>query len=74
MPATRSWAEDIGVPADSFLRPTLKRHNPSTVRKNVDDSYRGCLIVYVPKSDKLYRRVEGILEGVAAHVSTTRSG
>lgn len=63
--ATRSWAESIGVPPERFQRATLKKHNPSTVRRNVGDSYRGCLIVYVPKSTPLYRKIEGIMHGVA---------
>jgi transposase len=63
--ATRSWAHEIGVSVEAFQRATIKTHNPSTVRKNVGDSYRGCLIVKVPKSSKLYWRVEGIVAGIA---------
>ena len=44
---------------------TFQTHNPATVRQNVGDSYRGCLIVKVPKSSKLYWRIEGIIAGVA---------
>jgi hypothetical protein len=62
--ATRSWAHEIGVPEDNFYRATIKTHNPSTVRRNVGDLYRGCLIVYVPKSGQLYWRVEGIVAGI----------
>jgi transcriptional regulator with XRE-family HTH domain len=64
--ATNWWAAQVGVPAECFRRPTLKTHNPSTVRKNVGDSYRGCLIVYVPKSSRLYWEVEGVVRGIAA--------
>ncbi len=63
--ATRSWAEVVGIPAGSFRRPTLKNHNPVTVRRNVGDSYRGCLIIYVPKSNRIYWRMEGIMSGIA---------
>jgi hypothetical protein len=63
--ATRSWAEVVGVPAERFQRATLKRHNPSTVRRNTGDSYRGCLVVYVPKSARLYWVVEGVMRGLA---------
>jgi hypothetical protein len=63
--ATRSWAEVVGVPAEHFQRATLKSHNPSTVRHNVGDSYRGCLTIYVPKSVKLYWIVEGVMQGIA---------
>jgi hypothetical protein len=64
--ATRWWADVVGVPAESFRRATEKTHNPSTVRRNVGDSYRGCLIVYVPKSSRLYWEVEGVMLGIAA--------
>ncbi|MFF5295759.1 hypothetical protein [Paractinoplanes globisporus] len=64
--ATEWWSEVVGVPAERFRRPTLKKHMPSTVRRNVGDSYRGCLIVYVPKSSRLYWEVEGVMGGIAA--------
>lgn len=63
--ATGSWAHEIGVSVEAFQRATIKTHNPVTVRKNVGDAYRGCLIVKVPKSSKLYWRVQGIMAGVA---------
>lgn len=63
--ATRSWAEVVGVPPGQFQRATLKTHKPSTVRRNIGDSYRGCLVVYVPKSARLYWIVEGIMRGIA---------
>jgi transposase len=63
--ATRWWSEAIGVPAEQFRRPTLKTHNPSTVRHNVGDPYRGCLIIFVPKSRELYWKVEGLMRGIA---------
>jgi hypothetical protein len=63
--ATRSWAEVVGVPAERFQRATLKTHNPSTVRRNTGYSYRGCLVVYVPKSARLYWVVEGVMRGLA---------
>ena len=42
-----------------FRRTTLKRHNPTTVRKNIGDSYHGCLRIDVRTSAALYRRIEG---------------
>lgn len=67
--AGRWWAEVVGVPLESFRRPTIKTHNPSTVRLNVGDSYRGCLVVYVPKSSRLYWEVEAIMRGIAVTTS-----
>jgi hypothetical protein len=62
--AGRWWADLVGVPFEQFARPTLKTHNPSTVRHNVGDSYRGCLIVRVPRSRELYWRIEGLVGGI----------
>jgi transposase len=62
--AGRWWADVVGVPFEIFRRPTLKTHNPSTVRHNVGDPYRGCLIVDVPDSRELYWRIEGMVRGI----------
>ena len=48
--ATQWWADQVGVSEERFRAAVVKTHNPSTVRRNVGDSYRGCLAVYVPKS------------------------
>ncbi|MCT7352291.1 hypothetical protein N4P33_08895 [Streptomyces sp. 15-116A] len=58
------WADLAGVDASTFQRATLKKHNPRTVRKNVGDSYRGCLVIYVTRSAELYRRMEGAWYGI----------
>jgi transcriptional regulator with XRE-family HTH domain len=63
--AQRWWARCVGVPAESFQRPTLKVHKPATLRRNVGDSYRGCLTVYAPRAAALYWKVEGIMRGIA---------
>jgi transposase len=63
--ATQWWANVVGVPAESFQKPTLKRHNPTTVRYNVEDTYRGCLVIYVPRSNRLYWKIEGVVAGIA---------
>jgi len=57
--ALHSRAEVVGVPANHFMRTTLKRHNPKTVRKNVGVSYHGCLIVRVQRSTELGRQLAG---------------
>ena len=58
------WAKLVDVDASDLQRTTLKKHNPRTVRKNVGDSYRGCLAIYVTKSAELYRRMEGAWYGI----------
>jgi hypothetical protein len=45
--ATEYWSEIVGVPAESFLAPTLKRHKPLMTRRNTGEHYRGCLALYV---------------------------
>jgi transcriptional regulator with XRE-family HTH domain len=62
------WAERLMIPIGRFGRPTLKRHNPTTVRRNAGDDYHGCLVITVPRSRALYWRVEGIIAGIRAAV------
>jgi transposase len=62
--AEKYWADIAGVDVSVFSRATLKKHNPRTVRKNTNDAYRGCLVIYVAKSAELYRRVEGAWYGI----------
>jgi hypothetical protein len=70
--AERFWADFVGVPVESLRKTSLKRHNPKTVRKNVGEGYRGCLVVYVRKSADLYRRIEGWWYGIV--VGATQAG
>ncbi|GAB3173877.1 hypothetical protein [Streptomyces incanus] len=58
------WADLVDADRSAFLKTTLKKHNPKTVRKNVGDSYRGCLAIKVLKSADLYRRIEGSWCGI----------
>jgi transcriptional regulator with XRE-family HTH domain len=64
--AQRFWQHVTGLPADQFRRPTLKRHNPRTVRKNTGDDYHGCLVIRVRKGSELYRQIEGWASAVMA--------
>ncbi|MEV4786705.1 hypothetical protein AB0K53_14850 [Streptomyces tuirus] len=65
--AHRFWAELVGVDSSAFAKPTLKTHNPKTVRKNTGDGYHGCLVVTVARSAELYNRIEGWWSGIVAH-------
>jgi AcrR family transcriptional regulator len=66
--AQRFWMEVTGAPLDQFFRPTLKRHNPKTVRKNVGGQYHGCLRIDVYRSAGLYRKIAGwATASMAAH-------
>jgi transposase len=60
------WAQRLEVPRDLFQRPTIKRHNPATVRANTGDDYHGCLVITVPKSRELYWKVEGVIDALDA--------
>jgi transposase len=57
--AERYWLAVTGADQTHFHRPTLKRHNPKTVRRNTGDEYHGCLRIDVQQSADLYRRIEG---------------
>jgi transcriptional regulator with XRE-family HTH domain len=57
--AQQFWLEVTGAAVHQFLTPTLKRHNPKTVRKNVGENYHGCLRIDVRRSADLYHRIEG---------------
>ncbi|OKJ99349.1 hypothetical protein [Streptomyces sp. CB02400] len=62
--AEQYWAELVHADRSAFNKTTLKRHNPKTARKNVGDSYRGCLVIKVLKGADLYRRIEGSWYGI----------
>lgn len=53
------WQWRLGLQAQQFRRATLKRHNPKTVRKNVNDQYHGCLVVRVLRPAPVYDAIEG---------------
>ncbi|MFD8635121.1 hypothetical protein [Streptomyces sp. NPDC059533] len=57
--AEHYWADQVRVDHSQLQRTTLKKHNPKTVRMNVGEDYRGCLVVGVLNSADLYRRIEG---------------
>lgn len=62
--AEQYWADLIGADRARLTKTTLKKHNPKTVRKNVGDNYRGCLVVRVLQGAELYRRIEGAWCGI----------
>ncbi|MFJ4714980.1 hypothetical protein [Streptomyces sp. NPDC088785] len=71
--AERYWADLTGAPRSAFYRTTLKKHNPKTVRKNVGEGYRGCLVIKVRRSADLYRRIEGAWYGIVGAALGTDS-
>ena len=68
------WAEVAGIEVGALDRTTLKRHNPLTVRKNVNEDYHGCLCVSVRRSTDFNVRIAGWFEGIAAGASRLVAG
>ena len=62
--ATQYWADLVGLAPEGFRRANLKRHNPKTVRKNVEQDYVGCLVVRLVQCRALYQRIEGTWQGI----------
>jgi predicted transcriptional regulator len=58
------WLKVTQADPTQFRRPTLKRHNPKTVRLNTGEQYRGCLRIDVLRSAALYLQIEGWCEAV----------
>ncbi|MEV3968262.1 hypothetical protein AB0K68_09005 [Streptomyces sp. NPDC050698] len=69
------WATHVGIDPKDLLKTTLKRHNPSTNRKNTGETYNSCLRVDVRDGADLYRRIEGWWCGIvgAATASDLRN-
>jgi transposase-like protein len=67
------WSAVVGVAVDRFLTPTLKRHNPQTVRLNVGADYHGCLIVRAARSRIEYQRMDGIFRAIVASAQQERA-
>lgn len=72
--ARRWWAEQLNWPVDGFMRSTIKRHNPKTVRRNLDSDYHGCLTVTVLQSRLLYQLLDGLVHAVALGASAPSEG
>ncbi|MGH3326570.1 MAG: hypothetical protein ACRDPT_02010 [Streptomycetales bacterium] len=62
--ATTYWADLVGIPAEAFAKPVIKRHSPKTNRRNLRENYRGCLQITVLQSAELYRQIDGWATGL----------
>lgn len=71
--ALRIWSEVVDVPADAFLKTTLKRHVAVTNRRNVDSEYIGCLVVRVARGSDVYRRIDGLVAAIVTRATDTMS-
>lgn len=68
------WAERLERSPDDFMRSTIKRHNPKTVRKNVGAGYHGCLTITVLQSRMLYQLLDGLVHAVARGADGIQEG
>jgi DNA-binding CsgD family transcriptional regulator len=57
--AQQFWLAVTSADSRLFSKPSLKRHNPKTTRKNVGDDYHGCLRISIRHSSALLRKIEG---------------
>ncbi|MFB7914600.1 hypothetical protein [Streptomyces sp. NPDC056061] len=64
--AEQYWADLVRIDISALQKTTLKKHNPKTVRKNVAEGYRGCLVIRVSQGAALYRCIEGWWSGLAS--------
>jgi transposase len=64
--AQQFWLEVTRAKSEQFKKPSLKRHNPKTTRKNVGQEYHGCLRIGVHQSSGLLRRIEGWAQAIMA--------
>jgi hypothetical protein len=67
--ALRFWAKVVGVPADRFLRTTLKQGNPKTRRRNTGADYHGCLVIGVRRSGDLNKQLAGWFDAMAVNLT-----
>ena len=71
--AEKFWAHHVGIETAALLKTTLKKHNPSTNRKDIEEKYYGCLRIDVRDGADLYRRIEGWWYGIVG-AATRRPG
>ncbi|MFF4491087.1 hypothetical protein ACFY0F_32260 [Streptomyces sp. NPDC001544] len=69
--AEHYWADLVGIDRSALGKTTLKKHNPTTVRKNTGSLYRGCLGIKVRQGADLYRRIEGWWYGIVGAATST---
>ncbi|MFB7505110.1 hypothetical protein [Streptomyces broussonetiae] len=72
--AEHHWADLVGIDRALLGKTTLKKHNPTTVRKNTGNTYRGCLGIEVRQGADPYRRIEGAWYGIVGAVAETDLG
>lgn len=69
--AEEFWRRVTMARTAQFRPPTLKKHNPRTVRLNTGEDYHGCLRIDVLRSGPLYKQIEGWCDAVLARAEAT---
>jgi Homeodomain-like domain len=64
------WADRLCLPVGRLSRTSLKRHTTVPKRRNLAEDYHGCLAVSVRGGRELYRRIEGLVQGIVEGVAT----
>ena len=70
--AERFWQDATGADHSRFHKPTIKAANAVTNRKNIGDSYHGCLAISALGSADLYDKIEGCIRGIKATLGESR--
>ena len=68
------WQEQLGLPPERFRRPMVKRHRPSTNRRNTGSEYHGCLVVIAKRPTALYDAIDGWWQGIARRLNDKEAG
>lgn len=58
------WSKVTNISRKQFYSTYFKKHNPKTVRKNINNNYRGMLSVKVRSSTDLNRKIIGWIETI----------
>jgi hypothetical protein len=72
--AQQFWLKVTQASPEQFNKPSLKRHNPRTTRKNVGVDYHGCLRIGVHRNSALVRKIEGWSQAIMADPTEDEGG
>lgn len=62
--AEEYWRQVLNIDKKQDMRIYYKKHNPKTVRKNINRNYYGACAIRVRRSTNLNRKIAGWFEGV----------
>lgn len=65
----RYWRKQLNIPSSVSFRIYFKKHNPKTVRKNINENYYGTARIKVNASTDFNRKIAGWMEGVYNNIN-----